>query len=376
MRLTILVVAPVITVLHNELGLSPTDIGLLTGLPAVLFAVAAIPGALLVTRVGAARTLVIGLILTALASAARGAAGAPWSLFLTTALMGFGMSILQPTMPQVVRSWLPERAGFGTAVYMNGLLMGEVLAVGLMRPMVLPLAGGSWRWAFVLWAVPVALTALAVRGFAPPAEKLPAGAARLKWWPDWRSPLVWRLGLMAGSVNSLYFATNFFLPDYLGSRGQSDLVDLTLTALNLGQLPASLLMIAFAGRMIRARATYAWAAVLTIAGLAGTLLLEGFWVPLAASLFGFATTLTFVLAFALPSLLADIREVPRVSAGMLTISYSFAMLTPVAGGALWQASGHPLLAFLPILLWPIVTAVMAWVIDLKAPPGGGAHPPA
>ncbi len=55
--------------------------------------------------------------------------------------MGAGVAIMQVTMPPAVRAWAPQRIGFATAVYTNGLLVGEVLPVALMLPLVLPLVG-------------------------------------------------------------------------------------------------------------------------------------------------------------------------------------------------------------------------------------------
>src|SRR5579871_2082660 len=351
MRVTVMVVPPIIPELHLDLHLTQTDVGILSGLPPVLFALAAIPGALLVSRMGTERTLLLGLVLTAAASALRGASGGRIELYAYTACMGAGMSIIQPAMPQLVRGWMPARVGFGTALYMNGLLVGEVLAVSLMRPVVLPLADGSWRWALTLWSVPVAITAVAFALLAPARGSGSAATAapgRL-WWPDWRNPLVWRLGLMLGSINSIYFASNFFIPDYLTAAGERQLVDATLTVLNLGQVPASLFMLLFANRWIRLRSSYVVSGIFSLVGLAGMLVSHGIWIPICAGLFGFASTITFVLAFALPSLLAEPQDVHRVAAGMFTLSYSCAVLTPIVGGALWDATGVPLMAFAPIL---------------------------
>lgn len=44
LRLTILAVPPVIPLIHDALQLSATQIGILTGLPSMLFAFAAVPG--------------------------------------------------------------------------------------------------------------------------------------------------------------------------------------------------------------------------------------------------------------------------------------------------------------------------------------------
>ena len=48
LRLTVLAVPPVVPLLHADLHLSETDIGWLSSLPPMLFAVAAVPGAILI----------------------------------------------------------------------------------------------------------------------------------------------------------------------------------------------------------------------------------------------------------------------------------------------------------------------------------------
>src|SRR5512147_2598237 len=73
LRLTILAVPPVIPLIHDEFNLSATEIGVLTGLPSLLFAFAAVPGSLLVARLGIRAALVVGLSLTAIGGALRGA---------------------------------------------------------------------------------------------------------------------------------------------------------------------------------------------------------------------------------------------------------------------------------------------------------------
>src|SRR5581483_11515805 len=116
------------------------------------------------------------------------------------------VAVMQPAMPIVVREWLPTRIGFGTAVYSNGLVVGEIIPVVLTLPLVLPLAG-SWRADLVAWSLPVAATAIVVAAFAPRG----AGggvAAPTRWWPDWRSPLTWQLGVLLGCVTSTYFGAN------------------------------------------------------------------------------------------------------------------------------------------------------------------------
>src|SRR5215469_14414092 len=74
LRLTILAVPPLILPIRDELGLSATGIGILTGLPVAMFALAALPGSLLIARLGSRLALLCGLLLVAIGGALRGAA--------------------------------------------------------------------------------------------------------------------------------------------------------------------------------------------------------------------------------------------------------------------------------------------------------------
>src|SRR5262252_7539616 len=168
LRLTILAVPPVIPLIYDELRLCATQIGVLSGLPSMLFAVAAVPGSLLIARLGTRAALVVGLALTAIGGALRGALPDVAWLYAATIVMGAGVAIMQVSMPPTVRAWAPNRIGFATAVYTNGLLIGEIVPVATTLPLVLPLVGGSWQWGFVIWSVPVAIIAVVVMLLAPP----------------------------------------------------------------------------------------------------------------------------------------------------------------------------------------------------------------
>ncbi|HXP30234.1 MAG TPA: MFS transporter [Stellaceae bacterium] len=358
LRLTLLAVPPVIPLIHADLALTETEIGALGSLPSLLFALAAVPGALLIARLGARATLIAGLLLTALGSAARGAAPDVVVLYLATGVMGAGIAVMQPALPPLVRAWLPDRIGFATAVYSNGLLVSETLAVALTIPFVLPLVGGSWRWSFVVWSLPVLLTAVLVWALAP-REAEPVTAALRRWWPDWRNPLVWRLALMLGGVNTVYFATNTFLPDYLGSLGRGDLINPALTALNLAQLPASFAMLAWTGSLATRHWPYVAAGLTLVASVLGMTLLGGVWIVVFAGVLGCINAAVLVMLLALPALLAAPQEVHRVSAAMFTMSYPCAVMLTIIGGGAWDLTGLPIVAFVPVGLGAAAIAALA-----------------
>jgi CP family cyanate transporter-like MFS transporter len=362
LRLTILAVPPVIPLIHDDLSLSATQIGILTGLPSMLFAFAAVPGSLLIARLGVRTALVVGLSLTALGGALRGALPDVAWLYAMTIAMGAGVAIMQVTMPPAVRTWLPDRIGFATAVYANGLLIGEILPVALTLPLVLPVVHNSWQWGFVVWSAPVAIIAVVVLLAAPHAP-LSAAVARRRWWPDWNSHLIWRLGIMLGTINASYFATNAFIPDYLRSNGQGEWISAALTAVNLGQLPASFILLAVAGRLERKAWPYVVCGVLCFIATLGIVFTTGAWMVASAALQGFAGAAILILVLALPPLLSPPDDVHRVTAAIFTISYSCAVIVPVISGVLWDLSGIAALAFLPIALCGILLVILAPAIN-------------
>ena len=348
LRITILAVPPIIPLLAADLHMSATEVGILGGLPAVLFAAAAIPGSLLIARFGALSTLVIGLLATALGSALRGAVPDVLLLFATTILTAFGVAVMQPALPPLVRAWLPHRIGFGTAVYTNGLLVGEIIPVTLTGLLVLPLMGNSWRLATVIWAVPVVVIAVLIAVLAPrPGVLANAGTPRL-WWPNWRDSLIWRLGLMLGSVNALYFATNAFIPYYFHATGQDGVIVPALTALNAGQLPASLVLLVAVGNLERRTWPYVSAGLVCMACIVGIAFGNTAVVIASTAVLGFAAAAVLVLMLALPPLLSKPDDVHRTAAAMFTVSYTCAVITPIISGLAWDLTGIPAMAFLPI----------------------------
>jgi CP family cyanate transporter-like MFS transporter len=156
------------------------------------------------------------------------------------------------------------------------------------------------------------------------------------------------MGILLGSVNSVYFCSNAFLPGYLSEAGRPDLISAALTALNLGQLPASFALLASAGKLERRAWPFVLCGVLMLSCLAGMVATASAWTVFFAGLLGFLGAAVLTLGLALPALLSAPTEVARVSAAMFTISYSEGLLISVLAGAAWDWGGSASFAFLPI----------------------------
>lgn len=349
-RLPILSVPPLLRAIHDDLHLTEAQVGFLVSLPLLTFAVAAIPGSLLVARVGVLFTIVAGTVVAGLGSVLRTAAPDILWLYAATAVMGLGIAVVQPALPQLVSRWLPQRIALGTAIYTNGVLIGTTSTAALTIPLVLPAVGESWRWALVAWTVPVGVAAMILGLWAPEptTESQGAGTAGKRGWPDWRSPVVWLLGVAFACNNSIYFGANAFLPDYLAAQGRPDLISAALGVVSGAQLLTSFALLVVGERLHRR----AWP-FLVFGGLAGASLLalmaaSGVAVVVLAALLGFATAITFVMLLALPAVLSPPQEVHRTAAGMFTISYTAGVVVPTLGGAIWDMTGVPWTAFTPL----------------------------
>ncbi len=363
LRATILALPPVLPRVTNEFGLTGNDIGLLTGLPPLLFALLAVPGSVLVVRAGPVVALLVGLALNAAGAAARGLSPDALTLEAATAIMCLGVAVMQPALPPLVRSWAPERIGFATAVYTNGLLFGELVPVAWVPQPVLPVVGGGWRASLVVWALPVLATALLMLLLG--RRPRPATRAAARWMPDWRDGRVWRCGLLLGGVNATYFGLNGFVPGWLTATGSPFLVQPALLALNLAQIPASLLLLVYAGRLVRRPLAYGGAGVLLAAGVLGIILMPGPAAVAWAALAGFAGAMLLTLALALPSLLGEAADVPRLSGGMFTVSYGLAVGAALLAGRLWSATGWPAFALLPFLATALAVILLGATLELR-----------
>jgi MFS transporter, CP family, cyanate transporter len=359
LRVTLLAVPPLIPAIHHDLGLDEKGVSILTGLPVLLLAIAAIPGSLLIARLGARRALVAGLLAVGAGSALRGVGPALPVLFATTLVMGAGIAVSQPAMPTLTRAWFTGRVALATAVYSNGLLFGEMVPASFTGPLVAPALGGSWPLTLAFWSVPAFVGAALLLLVAPREPARPAGAALRAWMPDFRDGRMWRIGLVMGFASAAYFGTNTFIPDFVRATGHTGLKDAALTSLNASQLAASLVVLALGQRIVRPRWLFLLVGVLIVGATIALVLTPGPLTVLWAAVIGFAAAVALILTLALPALLAAEPDVPRLSAGIFLIVYGSSFAGPLVGGAAWDATGWPAAAFLALAAGGVAMIALA-----------------
>ena len=354
-RLTMLAVPPLVPLIHHDLHLDEKAVGALVSGPILILAVAAVPGSLLIARLGIRGALVAGLGSVAVFGALRGFGPSVPVLFSATFLMGVGVAVTQPAFPALVREWFPRRIAIATAVYANGILIGETLPTALTTPVgALPLAHGDWRWALAFWSVIVLVTAVAITVRVP--SRMHGAARTSRWWPAWREHQAIRIGIVMGMASATYFGANAYIPDFLDQTGRHNLISPALFVLNASHLftaPA----VALWPRILTGRGGFIGSAVIMALAQVGLVFTPGPAVVVWTFVLGFSTALAFIVVLSIPPRVAPPGDVASMSAAIFTIQYATAFAATLIAGALWDATGQAVLAFVPGIL---AGGAMAW----------------
>ena len=141
--------ATAVPLIHGELGLSATQLGVLLSAFYYSYVAAMVPAGWLGERYGAHRVLAAGIVIWSVATLLTGFATGFWSLLLLRLLLGLGESAGFPCASQLFASQLrPAQIGMANGVlgfsYLTGPAIGTVLG-GLLMPVY------GWRAVFVLF---------------------------------------------------------------------------------------------------------------------------------------------------------------------------------------------------------------------------------
>ncbi len=360
LRVPILAAPPLATRIADSFGIGEAGIGALTMLPIVAVAFGALPAAWLIAKFSLRSVIFGGIVVMTFASIARGYAPSPMLLFTVSLLMGLGVAVFQTALPSAVRSWTPSHIATGSAIYLNGMMVGEFSGAGLTLPIILPLADGDWRASLVIWSIPILVIALITLLAKSEETDQQKGTdwtdSRTGTWaslPRWNDAQVWQFGLLLACSIVIFFVINAYAGAILRSRGEVHALTGLLIAFNSTPLLASIVVLS-APRWIGRRNPLGVSAIIATLGLAGFYFLNGWASWLAAVIAGLASTVELILLVSLPASIAKGLGVTRLSAGTTLIGYSVAFVLPLIGGCLAELTNQTEMALIPAIIFSIV----------------------
>ena len=124
-------------------------------------------------------------------------------------------------------------------------MIGKLSGAGLSLPVELPLAEGDWRFALVLWSIPLLLIALLVALTRSPRDQSAIERARLPSLrpiaslPKWNDLRVWLYRLLLGRSVVAFFVVFAYSGVVLQAKGEYDAAEEFHLAYNTTPLLAS-----------------------------------------------------------------------------------------------------------------------------------------
>ena len=378
LRSVILGVPPVLPLIQHDLGLSYTATGFLTALPVLALAVGAWPSGLLAERIGARLIVSIGLALLGAGALLRAFRLTTYSLFLFTLLLSIGIALTQTAVPVLIRRWFPKQIGLVSALFGDGLIIGEAVAAGVtVLIMVRFLGGDAWAGTFVFWGIPVVVLLACWLWLAPPApvkatRQLSSPPSAVSSSPGAASPMqrkrvnALHLGILVGGGSLVYFGMNAWIASYNQAMHLSYQTPVALLTLNAAQLPVSFAVTLVAQQIVGRRWPFIAAGIVSSVAIVGWIFTPAALEPLWAALLGGSGALVFTLGIALPPLLANPREVGHLTGITLSLTYGVAFVGPFVGGALWDLFNLPALVFVPVLIASVMLIALGALLPSRA----------
>ncbi|ADP99550.1 MFS transporter [Marinobacter adhaerens] len=363
LRIPVLVAPPLAPFISDELALTQALTGALTTLPILMLAIGSMPGSLAIARIGPRNTLALAMVIMVIGSAGRGLMPDTLTLMIASAVMGIGVSMMQPSLPALLPRWLePHHLALGSAIYMNGMLMGEFIGAGITLPVLMPLLDNSWRATLVAWSLPALLVAAAL--FLPKRDRAKP-VRKVAWLPDWHNPLTLRIGLLLGLSGSLFFGLNAYMGNLLQHQSQFDKLPDALFWYNLAQVFASLIMLKMARYWVGRRGVIATLASISLLGAIGAVMLTGWWSIVSATLMSLVAGMLLILLVAIPPLVVSSAETGRLSAGTFLVGYTVAFCVPMLGGVVADWTGDARHALMLMITYGLLVLPLAFTLNLE-----------
>lgn len=149
-------VGAIVGVIQSDLGMTHTQMGILTTLPLVAFSTASLFTSRLTKRFGLEMSLMIGVIMIGVGTALRGMGGIPL-LYAATVLMGAGIAVCNVALIPLIKTRLHHRAAVVTAAYTLCMSLVAAFGSGITSPIAIDWDWG-WRGALMIWTVLALIT--------------------------------------------------------------------------------------------------------------------------------------------------------------------------------------------------------------------------
>ncbi|OBZ08444.1 MFS transporter [Bacillus sp. FJAT-27264] len=357
MRPVITSVAPLLSNIQGDLGMSGLTASLLTTLPVLCMGVFAPVAVKISRKIGMERAILYSMILIGAATAARAVTNSSGILILTAFLSGIGIGIAGPLLSGFIKAHFPGGSAL-VSVYSASLVFGASLAAGLSVPLY-TLLGNSWQKSLAIWAI-LAIAAILV-WWKVASKPVPVNNSA-----DFTLPLTnkraWLLTVFFGMMASVFYSLTAWLAPIVSSMGYTrHEAGNLLTLFTLIQIPVSIIIPILVAKY--KRRTF-WLVLCSLFELVGIITLISAVSPfLSAILLGIGAGGLFPLALMLPIIEAQRpEEVSSWSAMNQGGGYILGAAGPLLIGRIYDWTGEFRLALMGLMVVIVLMiGVQLWI---------------
>jgi CP family cyanate transporter-like MFS transporter len=269
LRPSMAAVGPLLSAMRTDIPLSFSVASLLTMLPVMAMGLAMFFGIGISQRLGEQRTVLLSLLIIAVATLSRLFIDSAAQLIASAVLAGIGIALIQALMPALIKSRFTDNVALCMGLYVTSIMGGAALAASL-APLVM-VQTGSWRSGLSIWAI-LALLAL---GFwwsqrRQLSSRVTAITGKDSFFIHSRA---WLLAIFFGLGTASYTCVLAWLAPYYVEKGWSEQnAGLLLGFLTAMEVISGLVVPAIANRSRDRRVILMALLILIIAGFCGLIL--------------------------------------------------------------------------------------------------------
>lgn len=294
-------IGPILSTISDSLGVSSTQISLLTSIPVFcmgLFAPLAVP---LQKKFGYKWSIVILLMLIGFATSARIIYSGYIALVITSFLAGFAIAIISPMINAYIKEKFPTKMEPVIGVYSFAIGFGATISAGFTA-VLYERFNGNWALALGVWGL-LAIVAMIswLLAVDAPSKQVYVQEDHNEARNPWKNKMAWTILLYFGLQTSLFFGLTTWLVSIAMEQGMALLTaGSVLTVMTIVQLFGNILIPSLINRYPN---RIIWLQSLIAIGLVGSaiIFIDAIWaIWTSAIIFGFVLSGLFPIGLMLP----------------------------------------------------------------------------
>jgi CP family cyanate transporter-like MFS transporter len=269
LRPSMAAVGPLLSAIRADIPLSFSIASLLTMLPVMTMGLAMFFGIGISQRLGEQRTVLLSLLIIALATLSRLFIESAPQLIVSAMLAGLGIALIQALMPALIKSRFADNVALCMGLYVTSIMGGAAIAASF-APLVM-VQTGSWRSGLSIWAI---LALLALVFWWSQRRQLSSRVSAITGKDSFFAhSRAWLLAIFFGLGTASYTCVLAWLAPYYVEKGWSEQnAGLLLGFLTAMEVISGLVVPAIANRSRDRRVILMALLMLIIAGFCGLIL--------------------------------------------------------------------------------------------------------